>query len=202
MDVQQRVLLTGFEPFGPYGINPSQQVIQSFDVALRGVQIEKAILPVSYTETPNILLRLLNEQSWSMVICFGLHGSGGIRIETQGRNRNSSASADNDGVTCLNQPVVANGPDTLPVTLPTRKLLDALVAAGFPANLSDDAGGYLCNHTLYTLLCELNQRNITTPAGFIHLPPLPEQSAEVGMPLERQLQAARIVIETTIQHLG
>ena len=199
------ILLTGFEPFGAYTTNPSQQVIENFDPSLQGVQIEKAVLPVSYTETPKLLSCLLNETDWSAVICFGLHGGGGVRIETLGRNRNSSASADNDGLACLDQAVVFKGPDTLPVTLPTRKLLDALVAAGMPASLSDDAGGYLCNHTLYTLLYsllrEFDRGNDVIPAGFIHLPPLPEQSAKIGMALERQLQVVRIVVETVMQHL-
>ena len=201
MGARQQFLLTGFEPFSAYAINPSQLVIEGFDVAWQGIQIENAVLPVSYTETPKMLLRLLNASDWSAVICLGLHYDAGIRIETLGRNRNNSANKDNDGLACLGQAVVPNGPDTLPVTLPTRRLLDALVTAGLPASLSDDAGGYLCNHTLYTLLYDLNRRNIATLAGFIHLPPLPEQSAEAGMPLERQMQAAQIIVETMIQHL-
>ena len=55
-------------------------------------------------------------------------------------------------------------------TLPLREILAALTAEGIPAAISNTAGTYLCNDTLYTTLDALARRGRSIPAGFIHLP--------------------------------
>jgi pyroglutamyl-peptidase len=64
------------------------------------------------------------------------------------------------------------GPRHLLCTAPLPRIAAALIAAGFPATISDNAGGYLCNELFYHLIT----RNATTWCGqtlvlFVHIPP-------------------------------
>ena len=47
---------------------------------------------------------------------------------------------------------MAGGPAAYWSTLPLAAILDALTAEGIPAYLSNTAGTFLCNYTLYTAL--------------------------------------------------
>ena len=67
------------------------------------------------------------------------------------------------------------------------EIVAALQEEGIAAKASRDAGGYLCNHIFYRLM-----RALPTGArgGFVHVPPLD------AVPLETQIRAAQIVVET------
>jgi pyroglutamyl-peptidase len=81
--------------------------------------------------------------------------------------------------------------------------LKGLLIAGIPARLSDDAGRYLCNATLFHLLARAGK----LPCGFIHVPSTPEMVADAlrkgalaepekaaSMGLRLQLAAIRIAL--------
>jgi pyroglutamyl-peptidase len=85
-------------------------------------------------------------------------------------------------------------------------MLAGLVAEGIPAYVSSTAGTFLCNQTLYQTLHEIAMREMTTRAGFVHLPLLPAMVAASGqdqpsMDLSLMLRGVetvlRIVAETT-----
>ena len=85
------------------------------------------------------------------------------------------------------------------------EILAALTAEGVPAYVSNTAGTFLCNQTLYATLHEIATRELTARAGFIHLPLLPAMVAATGtdqpsMDLALMLRgvetALRIVAET------
>ena len=106
-------------------------------------------------------------------------------------------------------------------TLPLRAIERALLAAGIPARLSCTAGTFLCNATLYSLMRLLEERLPATLGGFIHLPYLPEQVAQLladgkrdprleiaqrsdfaSMDLATQLRAVRIAIGEAVGALA
>lgn len=79
--------------------------------------------------------------------------------------------------------VVEGGPAAYLSTLPLRRIVRDLRAAGIPADISGDAGTLMCNHLMYGILHAVNGRDIT--AGWVHLPALPEEAAKdvnLGMP--------------------
>jgi pyroglutamyl-peptidase len=87
------------------------------------------------------------------------------------------------------------------------EILAALTAEGIPAYVSNTAGTFLCNQTLYATLHEIAMRELTARAGFIHLPLLPAMVAATGtdqpsMDLALMLRgvetALRIVAETLV----
>ena len=109
-----------------------------------------------------------------------------ITFERVAVNLRDSRIADNAGVRAVDEPVVAGGVDALFSTLPVRVLAEACDGAGVPATLSLSAGSFLCNEVMYRLLADPR----VARAGFIHVPQLPEQSAERGGPSMEAAHAA------------
>jgi pyroglutamyl-peptidase len=64
-------------------------------------------------------------------------------------------------------------------------------AAGIPADISDVAGTFCCNHLMYGILHHIALNDLPIRAGWIHLPHLPEVAA-----LEDNLGAPSMSRET------
>jgi pyroglutamyl-peptidase len=74
----------------------------------------------------------------------------------------------------VDEPVVPGGPVGYFSTLPVKACLQALTRAGIPAEVSQTAGTYVCNHVFYALMHQLAERP-GIRGGFIHVPYAPEQ---------------------------
>lgn len=199
------ILLTGFEPFGEHQINPSQLLIEALPNQYAGITLRKVILPVDHTRAPLELVHLLEEETPDSIVAFGLAaGRAKISLERVALNLMDFANPDNAGVTIKNQPIDENGPAAYFSTLPLLPMLSGLNKAGIPAELSLSAGAYLCNQVFYALMHTLASQNLSVPAGFIHLPALPEQSAQSkksipSMSLDQYTKAAYIIINVLSQ---
>ena len=84
----------------------------------------------------------------------------------------------------------SNGGAAMLATLPNREIRDALLSAGIPARISATAGTFLCNAALYTTLSRAARKRRPPLTGFVHVPYLPEQVAELLQSIEaaRQLE--------------
>ena len=98
------------------------------------------------------------------------------------RNCDSSAPlvtgttlADNAGEQRKLTPIVAGGPDTFESMLPIQAMRAALEQLGVPVAISDDAGGYVCNHLFYAARYVIDSRGLSTRCGFVHVPLCTEQ---------------------------
>ena len=101
-----------------------------------------------------------------------------ITVERVGINIDDFRIPDNKGNQPIDEPVVTGGPVAYWATLPIKKMVANVKAQGIPASVSNSAGTYVCNHLLYGLLHYLTTQGKTAiPAGFIHIPYLPEQMA-------------------------
>jgi pyroglutamyl-peptidase len=197
-----RLLVSGFEPFGGSAINPSEQVVRRLsEVHLPNIELVTEILPEDHRRGPEQLLRTVEETHPGAVLCLG-EDSGGqvLTIERLAINLLNFSTPDNQGAKVEDEPILPGGPAAYFVSLPVRKMLEAARAVQVPAELSLSAGSYLCNQVLYTLLHHLSRREMGIPAGFIHLPPLPEQAVErkkstPSMSLETSLRGINAVIE-------
>jgi pyroglutamyl-peptidase len=109
-----------------------------------------------------------------------------IRLERVGINLAEFDIPDNDGRVLQDAPVFEAGHEGLFATLPLRRIEARLLWEGIPARLSMSAGTYLCNATMYTVLGMLRERKWDAPAGFIHLPYLPRQVADVLAEMNRK----------------
>lgn len=165
-----RLLVTGFESFGPHAINPSQRVVEALDHEW------KAVLPVTYSGVDDFI----SSYDWSSVDGWLMLGVSGpaktVVYETVARNQ-IGIHPDNLGVIF--------GPGPLDGRLPAmvhNRLWEGFVA---PEGVepSFHAGDYLCN-----FVSLLAATRLELPTGFMHLP-----TFEV-LEFESQLGIVRAVI--------
>jgi pyroglutamyl-peptidase len=166
-----KLLLTGFEPFLGFEINPTEAVVKNLD----GKQIGKftiigKILPVDFKKGPEQLLKHMEEINPDAVISLGL-AAGRTHITPERIAINcQDGEPDNNGVQLTDHPIDPNGPDGYFSKLPIRKIVNQLNEAGLPAEISNTAGTYLCNNVMYSMIHDLVKREKDIPAGFIHIP--------------------------------
>ena len=190
-----KLLCTGFEPFDNDTINPSWEAVRRLK-APEGAELIRACLPVSFEEAPRALEALILSHRPDAVLCVGQAGGRrGVSLERVAVNLMDARIPDNQGAQPREEPVCPGGPAAFFSTLPLRRLETALRQAGIPAEISNTAGLFVCNCVFYTAM-RLTQRFPGLRAGFLHMPVLPEQGEEKGLPclsLEEDIRALSIV---------
>lgn len=174
----QKVLITGFEPFGGERLNPSWEVVKQLnDMELVGTRIVARQLPCVFGAALEALNAAIDEVQPVMVLAIGQAGGRtDITIERVAINVDDARIPDNQGQQPVDEPIVAGGPTAYFSTLPIKAMVSSMREAGIPASVSQTAGTYVCNHVMYGLLHRLSgQREVK--GGFIHIPYLPEQAA-------------------------
>jgi pyroglutamyl-peptidase len=200
------VLLTGFDPFGddrrkPNPLNPSWLAVRALHgERINGHQIVAAELPCLFDASIAELRRLLRTHKPALVIGVGQAGGrGAVSLERVAINVNDARIPDNADLQPIDTPVAANGPAAYFSTLPIKAMLLALQKAGIPAEVSQTAGTFVCNHVFYGLMHALaTQRELKkTRGGFIHVPWLPEQGSP-HLPLDMMVSALRLAVATAL----
>jgi pyroglutamyl-peptidase len=203
--MRQRVLITGFEPFGGETVNPSAQVL----LQLQGwrpaadVALGTLLLPCLFGRAIEVLEQALRRDRPQVVIALGQAASRDeVTVERVAINIDDARIPDNAGVQPIDTPVVNGGPAAYFCSLPIKAIVAALQQAGIPASVSQTAGTFVCNHVFYGLAHALATRHPGARGGFIHLPCLPEQAAALGsragMPLAVMVQAVQLAVQATL----
>ena len=122
-------------------------------------------------------------------------GRATITVKRIAQNLNDSTRyglVDNRGCALQGQMTVPDGPAAYYATLPVRAMVKAMRDAGIPADISDAAGTFCCNHSLYCVLHHIQSNRLPIRAGWIHLPHLPCVAA-----LPENLGAPSMSVETS-----
>src|SRR2546422_11214195 len=145
------ILVTGFEPFGPHTVNPSEGLAKAVDGRRVGdFSFVGMVLPVHHADATRRLTAVLTETRPAAVVHLGLAGGRArVALERVAVNVMDYEQPDNAGFRSSGEPCVPGGPAAYFSTLPLAAMLKALVADGIPAYASSTAGTYLCNQTLY-----------------------------------------------------
>jgi pyroglutamyl-peptidase len=202
-DPLPRVLLTGFAPFGGEAVNPSWDAVSLLDGdAIAGHRIVTRQLPVAFGASLAQLHEALQATAPRLVLCVGQAGGRAqVSIERIAINVDDARIADSAGAAPIDAPIVADGPAAYFSTLPIKSMLVALRDAGIPAEISQSAGTYVCNHVFYGLMHAL-QAHPQVRGGFIHIPYSPAQAARhPGAPslgIETVKNALRIALEAAL----
>lgn len=167
----EKILITGFTPFGSEKENPSQMVVEAFDDTFCGVEVVKAILPVSFAKAGKMIVDLIEDVRPDVVICQGQAGGRNEpSIERIAVNLNDSHKADNDGDIPEERVIVSGGASAYFSSLPIKDIVKNIKTSGLPATVSNTAGLFVCNHVFYSALHHVSVRGLATKVGFIHLP--------------------------------
>lgn len=172
------LLITGFEPFGSFAVNPSQEVVKRLSSNGKPTGAVTAILPVDAALAPGMITDLLLDLQPDLCLMLGqANGYTALSVERVAINLCDFRIPDNAGIQRIDEPIIPDGPAAYFSTAPVRAAVDAIRAAGIPANLSLSAGAYLCNMVYYVALHVCATHRLPTRCLFIHLPSLPVQSS-------------------------
>lgn len=198
-----KILVTAFEPFGGENLNPADEAVQLLPAMMDGSQIVKLQVPVVFGGAIEKVTRAIDGLQPDACLLVGQAGGRtDLGVERVAININDGRIADNAGYQPVDEPIDPLGPAAYFATLPIKAIVEGIRQAGVPATVSNSAGTYVCNHLMYGVLHHIALRGLVIPAGFIHIPFLPEQvvnkpGALPSMALEtvvRGLEAALRVI--------
>lgn len=189
----KKLLITGFDPFGGEAVNPSWEAVKLLPDRIGEIELCKLQIPTVFALAAHTVLQKAAEICPDVILCIGQAGGRpGVTPERIAVNVRSARIADNSGNRPVEEPIVPEGPDGIFSTVPVARMAQAIENAGLPGTVSNTAGTFVCNDTLYLLL----HHYVGSPVqvGFIHVPYLPEQ----GMPnlkLEDTVQALTAAIK-------
>jgi pyroglutamyl-peptidase len=196
------VLLTGFEPFGGDALNPSWDAVRRLEgEVIAGHRIVAACLPVEFGRSLEVLRTHVERLRPGLVLAVGLAGGrAAISLERVAINVDDARIPDNAGRQPVDEPIDPAGPAACFARLPLKAVLVALRDAGIPAEVSQTAGTFVCNHVFYGLMRLLEGSGAR--GGFIHVPYCPSQAAyhpgAPSMAPETVVEALRIAVRVSL----
>lgn len=199
------VLITGFEPFGGESVNPSWMTVKHLSgTRIHGRPITGACLPTAFDVSRQMMSALLEQHRPRIVIAVGQAGGrSAIGLERVAINIDDARIPDNLGAQPIDRAVIEGAPAAYFSTLPIKAMLKQLHAAGLPAEVSNSAGSYVCNHVFYGLMHQC--RNYPgMRAGFVHIPFLREQVLDrkhaPSMAFDDLVRAMAIIVRCAIDN--
>ncbi len=198
-----KLLVTGFEPFLDYKINPTMQIVENLDgEKIEDYMIVGRILSVDFQQSAQQFKQYIDEVKPQIIISLGLAG-GRFKITPERIAINvKDGEPDNNGYTPVDESIRDEGADAFLTNLPIRNMVNRLQAEGYPAEISNTAGTYLCNNIMYEGLVYAQQHQ-GVRAGFIHIPAsfdLAIQHGKIpGWNSHDLLDAVKLCIEETVR---
>lgn len=170
------MLVTGFELFGGEARNPSWELCQRLPRDIAGLRVETCLVPCEFRRAIAVVAAAIERHRPALVVCLGQAGGRAhVCVERIAINVDDARIADNAGTRPEDEPIAAHGPAAYFATLPVKAMAAAMREAGVPAEVSDSAGTYVCNHLMYGVLHYLAASGLAARAGFVHLPYSEEQ---------------------------
>ncbi len=194
------IVLTGFEKFGKFKINPSLEVVKS----LKNKKIKYVNVPVCYSKA-KMMAREIIKENIEGVISFGLaDGRANISVEAVAINIMDDKKKDNCGYRVRREKIYKDGKDAYFSTLDFYGIVDELRKNKIPSYVSYSAGTYVCNTLFYSLLYYRDKFKKDIPIGFVHLPSNEDIVVnKINKPyveFETMRKAAKIIIDFTFRH--
>ena len=194
----QVVLVTGFEPFGNFAVNPSQLIAESLNGSiLHEAEIVGVVLPVDFNESVKMTTDAIEHYHPNLVISLGLNARARV-IEIEKIGVNLKRYPKDDGTWSLPRRIDVSGPFLRFSSIHSIDIVRKIRESNISVQESYFAGTYACNLLFYQLLGYTSEQNSSTKVGFIHIPLLDTQDQE-GMPLQTMIDAVKIAIQTCLE---
>ena len=173
----KHLLITGFDPFGGETVNPSWEAVSRLPDAVGGYRLTKLQIPTIFGVAAETVLTAAAHDAPDVILCVGQAGGrDAVTPERIAINMASARIPDNAGNIPTEIPVIPGASDGIFSTVPVAAMAEAIVSAGLPGKISNTAGTFVCNDTLFRLLH--HYAGTAVRAGFIHVPWLPQQAKE------------------------
>jgi len=188
----KKLLITGFDPFGGEAINPAWEAVKLLPETIGDFVLCKLQIPTVFGLGAATVTEEAGKLQPDVILCIGQAGGrAAVTPERIAVNIRDAKIDDNAGNRPQGQFVDDDGPAAYFSTLPVEAMAQAIRAAGLPAAVSNSAGAFVCNDTLYALLHRYS--GSTVKVGFIHVPYLPQQG-QPNLPLADTVQALEAAI--------
>jgi pyroglutamyl-peptidase len=175
-----RVLVTAFEPYGPWQTNSSWLTLVELTRDLPSQpSITTRLYPVDFDRVRGRVEGDLAHGYDYLVFTGQAPGRPRIELETVALN----LACQNPEQQQAARPLISDGPLAYATELPAERICQRMRQAGIPAAVSRDAGTYLCNAVLYFALHQVATLGLASRAIFVHLPLDPSQVALYDEPL-------------------
>ena len=146
-----RVLVYGFGPYRQFRKNITARIVKSLAIS---PALATEIFPVRFQRRQ--FTAALNRHRPDIVLGLGQCMRSHIDLESRAHNhKRASKSAEL-------RPILKNRPRVLPTTLTMR--------TGRMLRMSNDAGDYVCNYSMYVMLDAIARKRSRARFGFIHIP--------------------------------
>jgi pyrrolidone-carboxylate peptidase len=146
-----RILIYGFGPYRRFRENITAKIIAALP---RRAGLKKLVFPVRFQRAP--FVQALKQHSPDIVLGLGQSSRRGIQVETRAVNRRRVRTAEEL------RPIFTSENKQLFTTLKLK--------AQRRAQVSKDAGDYVCNYSMYVMLREIVREHLNVSFGFIHIP--------------------------------
>lgn len=196
----KHLIITGFDPFGGETINPAWEAVKRLPDMVGAYRLTRLEIPTVFGGAAQAVLTAAAQDPADVILCVGQAGGRDAvtpeKIAVNIRDARISGIRDNAGYFAQGECVIPGGPAAYFATVPVEEMAEAIRGAGIRGAVSNSAGTFVCNDTLYTLLHEYARSE--TKVGFIHVPHLPQQAAPgaASMELEQIVAGLRAAILT------
>ena len=193
------ILVTAFDAFGGEDINPALEIARRLPHKIGGTRIITAEIPTEFALAARVAQENIDKHMPDAVVCLGQAGGRhAITPERVAINLIDAPIADNAGALLVDAPINPAGPTAHFATLPLKSMVQAIRAHNIPAELSTTAGTFVCNFLMYSVLDYLAASDLDIPAGFIHVPYIPEQDQQPAVPLDDMVAGITAALEALI----
>ena len=207
------VVLTGFEPFADFKVNPSWEAAKAFDDReVDFFKVKSFEIPLRYREIKPTIEGIVDAQEPAAVISLGQSYRPVVSLERVALNFADLAESNvlyNCGSRPKDEILEPEAPVAYLTTLPIREILSKLRENAIPSEISHDAGTFGCNQLFFHTMHKIHRDGLDVPAGFIHVPCLPSQTVQLqedrkgalpSMELERIIEAVEMAIRVTVKN--
>ena len=199
------VLVTGFDAFCGEAINPSWQICEQLPAEVGGVPVVTRRVPCEFRRAIEVVCEAIEREQPSLVICLGQAGGRShVSVERVAINVDDARIEDNAGNRPIDEPIAVTGPPAYFSTLPIKAMVQAMRREGVPAEVSNSAGTFVCNHVMYGVLHYVTAMAPATRAGFVHVPYSEEQVLDkqgiAAMSLETMVKGIAAAIAAATLH--
>lgn len=162
-----RILVCGFGPFPGVEKNPTTDLVRSLPWRLADFNVHRWVLPVSWRDSGPWLRRRVAAVQPHMLLLTGVGSREGCGQVERAATNELDGKPDARGQMLLPGPIDPRSPrkHRKSCPWPVEDLVEGLVRKAHQVYASEDAGKYLCNHTLYAAL----DIELEAGSGFLHL---------------------------------
>ncbi|MCW4052146.1 MAG: pyroglutamyl-peptidase I [Candidatus Bathyarchaeota archaeon] len=214
MHTRKLVVLTGFEPFADFAVNPSWEAAKALDQKETSYyKIEAFQIPLKYREIKPSIESIIDRKLPTVLIGLGQSYRPVISLEKVALNFADLAKSNiiyNCGTIPKDEILDPSAPAAYFTNLPIRKILNRLRQNQIPAEISYSAGTFGCNQIFFHMMNKIAKNKLEIAAGFIHVPSLQSQAVQLqdnkkislpSMNLHTLIKAAEIALETTMENM-